>query len=102
NRIATIWVGPMVQPGRYAERITHYSVLRTLEEMYGLEPLGGAARTEPITSPWTPAAVSSPITIELNSPEEGLVLVAPTNIDLVVTASAIDSPVQRVEFFQRT
>src|SRR5262249_4556192 len=33
NRIPTIFVGPMVKPGRYSERITHYNVLRTVEDL---------------------------------------------------------------------
>jgi hypothetical protein len=102
NQIATILVGPMVQPGRYGERITHYTVLRTLEEMYGLAPLGGAARAEPITSSWTPDSIQPPVTVELSSPIDGWRLRAPTNIELVATASASGSAVRSVEFFQRT
>ncbi|MGB7129812.1 MAG: alkaline phosphatase family protein [Candidatus Sulfotelmatobacter sp.] len=52
NQIATIFVGPMVKPGRYGERIDHYSVLRTLEAMYGLPYLGHAASAETITDVW--------------------------------------------------
>lgn len=52
NRIATLFVGPMVRPGRYAARIDHYSVLRTLTEMYGLPPLGKAAGSAPVTQVW--------------------------------------------------
>jgi acid phosphatase len=53
NRIATFLVGPMVRPGTSDQRIDHYSVLRTIEEMYGLPPLGEAANREPITGIWT-------------------------------------------------
>jgi acid phosphatase len=52
NRIATIFVGPMVKAGAYGERIDHYSVLRTLEEMYGLAPMGHSAEAGAITSIW--------------------------------------------------
>lgn len=52
NRIPTIFVGPMVKPGRYAERITHYRVLRTIEEMYGLPHLAHSAETAPISDCW--------------------------------------------------
>ena len=31
NHIATIFVGPMVRPGRYPETINHFNVLRTLD-----------------------------------------------------------------------
>jgi acid phosphatase len=53
NHIATVLVGPMVAPGSYDERIDHYSLLRTVEEMYGLPPLGTAADRAPITDVWT-------------------------------------------------
>ena len=52
NHIPTAFVGPMVKPGRYAERVDHYRVLRTLEEMYGLPPSGRAGKVSPITSCW--------------------------------------------------
>ena len=52
NHIATLFVGPMVRPGRYGGRIDHYSVLRTLTDMYGLPPLGEAAKSDPITGIW--------------------------------------------------
>jgi len=52
NHIATIFVGPTVRPGRYNERIDHYSVLRSLLDLYGLRPIGKAAASAPITSIW--------------------------------------------------
>jgi phosphatidylinositol-3-phosphatase len=52
NRIITILVGQQVKPGSYATRIDHYSVLRTLEDAYGLPPLGSAANARPITGIW--------------------------------------------------
>jgi len=52
NHIATLFVGPMVRPGRYAVRIDHYSVLRTLTEMYGLPALGDSASSDPVTQVW--------------------------------------------------
>jgi acid phosphatase len=42
----------MVKPGRYAGRITHYNVLRTLEDMYGLPHTGHAGSVPPITDCW--------------------------------------------------
>jgi acid phosphatase len=52
NTIPTILLGPMVKPGRYGQRITHYNVLRTLEDAYGL-PATGAARTAvPLEGCW--------------------------------------------------
>lgn len=52
NTVPTVFVGPMVKPGRYTERIDHYRVLRTLEELYGLPPTGHAAGVAPITAIW--------------------------------------------------
>ena len=52
NMITTIFYGGTVRPGRYGEPITHYSVLRTIENLYGLRPLGRAARAKPITNVW--------------------------------------------------
>lgn len=53
NRIATIFVGSMVKPGHYEQRIDHYNLLRTLEEMYGLAFLNESAKAEPIERVWT-------------------------------------------------
>ena len=53
NRIATIIAGAGVQAGISDQRIDHYDVLRTLEDMYGLPPLGQAADAHAITGIWT-------------------------------------------------
>jgi PKD repeat protein len=52
NQVATIFVGANVKTGNYSETINHYSVLRTLENMYGLAALGSAATATPITDVW--------------------------------------------------
>jgi acid phosphatase len=52
NRIATLFAGPMVQAGRYDQRITHYNVLRTIEDLYGLSHAGASAEATPITQIW--------------------------------------------------
>ncbi|HEY3170877.1 MAG TPA: alkaline phosphatase family protein, partial [Thermoanaerobaculia bacterium] len=52
NHITTIFVGPMVLPGDYGTRIDHYTVLRTLEELYGLAPTGNAASASTILDIW--------------------------------------------------
>jgi acid phosphatase len=52
NHIPTIFVGPMVRPGRYAEVVTHYRVLRTIEDLFGLPHAGHAAEAAPITNVW--------------------------------------------------
>ncbi len=52
NRIHTAFVGANVKIGSYSEKITHYTVLRTIEAAYGLSALGGAASVAPITDVW--------------------------------------------------
>lgn len=52
NHIPTIFIGPMVRPGRSAQPITHYNVLRTLEQMYGLPYAGRSAQAAPIAGIW--------------------------------------------------
>jgi hypothetical protein len=52
NQIATIFLGQSVRPGRYPDRITHYSVLATIEAAYGLARDGAAASTAPISDIW--------------------------------------------------
>jgi acid phosphatase len=52
NQIPTIMVGQSVKPGGYAEHIDHYTVLRTLEDIYGLPALGTAAQRSAITDVW--------------------------------------------------
>jgi hypothetical protein len=55
NRIVTLFVGPMVQVGRYEQRITHYNVLRTIEDLYGLPYADASADAAPIIQIWKPA-----------------------------------------------
>lgn len=55
NNIATLFYGPMVKPGTYTEKFGHYSLLRTLEDIYGLPYAGESAVTEPIRDCWKKA-----------------------------------------------
>jgi hypothetical protein len=52
NRIPTIFYGAHVRPGSYTEHTTHYGVLRTVEDMYGLPHAGASATAAPITDVW--------------------------------------------------
>jgi phosphatidylinositol-3-phosphatase len=52
NHIYTTFAGAHVAPGTYSEKITHYTVLRTIEAAYGLSALGGAASVSPVTDVW--------------------------------------------------
>ena len=69
NHIPTIFYGAQVKPGNYSEAINHYSILRTLEDAYGLPHDGAAASAAPITDSWTYASTSpSPSTSVSTSP----------------------------------
>lgn len=52
NRNPVIFVGQMIKPGTYSDRITHYRVLRTIEDLYHLTPLGHSSEVKAITSVW--------------------------------------------------
>lgn len=53
NHIPTIFIGPMVKPGRYDEPVNHYRVLRTIEDLLRLrDHAGQAAEVGPITGVW--------------------------------------------------
>ncbi|HZL37493.1 MAG TPA: alkaline phosphatase family protein [Tepidisphaeraceae bacterium] len=49
NNIPTFFYGPMVRPGQYAEPASHYNLLSTVEQMFGLQPTNQAAAAAPIT-----------------------------------------------------
>jgi phosphatidylinositol-3-phosphatase len=54
NKVPTIFYGAHVRAGTYGEHITHYSILSTLEEMYGLAHAGASASpsAKPVTDVW--------------------------------------------------
>lgn len=47
NQIPTILAGN-VNPGQYGQNINHYNVLRTIEDIFGVKPLGNAGSATPI------------------------------------------------------
>ena len=53
NHIATIVAGAHVKPGRYPARVDHYHLLRTLQDMYGLKPIGFSAKRTALRGLWT-------------------------------------------------
>jgi Phosphoesterase family len=53
NSIPTIIVGANVRPGVYAKRLDHYTMLRTIEDVYGLPALGRAKTASPLSKIWT-------------------------------------------------
>jgi hypothetical protein len=53
GRVATLVLGPLVEPGARSSRlVTHYGVLRTIEDGLGLPRLGASAGARPITGIW--------------------------------------------------
>jgi acid phosphatase len=59
NHIATIFYGANIQSGRYTQKINHYVVLRTIENMYALPPMARSARVGAISSIWAAAPAAS-------------------------------------------
>jgi hypothetical protein len=55
NHIVTFAVGSDVAPGPITERADHYRLLRTLEDLYGLPPLGHSAAATAIPGLWRTA-----------------------------------------------
>jgi phosphatidylinositol-3-phosphatase len=67
NHIVTIFNGPMVKSGEYADTINHYTVLRTIEDMYGLPYACNAATALTITDCWNSlTAVAEPVEGNIN------------------------------------
>lgn len=58
NNIPTVFYGPMVKGGLDTNRIDLYSILRTMEDMYGLPYAGNAATATSITSCWKEVATT--------------------------------------------
>jgi hypothetical protein len=56
NNIPTVFFGPMVKGGTDTNHIDLYSILRTMEDMYGLPYAGNASTASPITSCWKAVA----------------------------------------------
>lgn len=52
NQITTIFIGQMIQGGSYTSHINHYTLLRTLEDMYTLPYCDSSANYSPITDCW--------------------------------------------------
>ena len=48
NQILTMVSGAGVRPGRYPQRVDHYSLLRTIEDCYGLTAIGASASAAPL------------------------------------------------------
>ncbi len=62
NQIPTLFYGANVRTGQYGNTINHYSVLRTIEDMYGLPYAGAASGATPITNVWSTAGNTVTVT----------------------------------------
>ena len=61
NQIVTIFNGPMVKGGQYAQTLNHYSLLRTIEDMYGLAHACNASSATSVSDCWIlPTAITEP------------------------------------------
>jgi len=54
NRITTIFTGAMVRGGEYSKYMNHYTLLRTIEDMYSLSHAGHSGSVESIRDCWIP------------------------------------------------
>jgi hypothetical protein len=52
NKIPTFMVGPMVKKEQFNEEVNHYQLLRTIEDIYELSPVGESKSVKPIMSIW--------------------------------------------------
>lgn len=52
NRIATLLLGPMIVPGKYAHKIDHYAVLHTIESIVGVACIANACQAPLLTGMW--------------------------------------------------
>ncbi|HCI52858.1 MAG TPA: acid phosphatase [Gallionella sp.] len=52
NRIATLFAGPMIKPGKSGQHIDHYSVLRTLLDFYDVPAINASRHADPIKGVW--------------------------------------------------
>jgi hypothetical protein len=79
DHIATMMVGQMIRPGASAEWINHYSLLRTIEDMYDLPHAGEAALATPIESVWSPLpeVAAPPAGAQASAPAAGAAVARP-------------------------
>lgn len=52
NQIPTLLIGPTVTPGKYNQHVTHYSVLRTIEQIFGLPCTANACKAQLLKGMW--------------------------------------------------
>lgn len=52
NQVFTVFYGAKIRPGKYRSRIDHYDVLRTIENIEGIRPLGESAARTGVGAVW--------------------------------------------------
>jgi phosphatidylinositol-3-phosphatase len=52
NQIATMLLGPMIVPGKYAQNVDHYAVLHTIETIVGVACTAKACKAPVLTGMW--------------------------------------------------
>ncbi|MFF2878960.1 alkaline phosphatase family protein [Gottfriedia sp. NPDC057991] len=52
NKIPTFFVGPMVKKGQFNEKLNHFNLLHTIEDIYGLEHAGTSKSVKTINNIW--------------------------------------------------
>jgi acid phosphatase len=55
NHIPTIFVGGMIRQGKSSQRINHYTLLRTISDLYGLPYIGNSLAETSISDIWKQA-----------------------------------------------
>ena len=56
NQVFTMFIGQNVQSGTYSNYMTHYNILRTVEDFYTLPLCGNSDTATAITNCWIPAS----------------------------------------------
>jgi phosphatidylinositol-3-phosphatase len=52
NQIPTLLIGPTIKPGMYSQHVTHYSVLRTIEDIAGIACTAQACKAKDLEGMW--------------------------------------------------
>ncbi len=93
NRVATIFCGAMVNPGQYSKYMNHYSLLRTIEDMYVLKHAGHSVDVESVRECWKPVinAVENNEMQELNWAVYGYGVTGELNVDYTLPSNSIVS-----------
>ncbi len=94
NHILTVFIGDNLIGGSYNQNIDHYDLLRTLEDMYGLNYCGNSATANPITDCWAQVVTGVPLTE--NKLENALVYPNPAAEKLTIEIAAIKTETVKI------